>query len=680
MRKEVLKIIRSYSEVEISDTLLDSLVFDITRTIDDRITEYINNFKTIEKITINSAEKEQLRLFLLGYSIELNDKLKRINKKDFNISINDYENAYSLIKEGIKRNETNVINSLLAKMSIILNNNNNKISDDYKEYLKELEVGFSQLSIFNTSGLNLETILSTINNQYATLSNYHYMVLIFNGDWDIISKTAIYMENFKQEKNFKHFNKNKNNRINETWDFINASKSIKNDKKIKTVVEKYYDGVPYGFMFKDLFIVESSNIQILVMQKVQLDEQVKKCPSCLSENVRGNSYSKLLYKSFECSNPNCSDRSKIGRGKRYDLFGAKRRILISEEENKINDNIVEKYRKDVIKDFKLSDFVKLYSWSKDTITLINCENMLKDYDETFKTRSIVYETVENINNSGNLFNDLPIYKFFKEISDSLMLVKEPAIDKTIIGSATVLNGNSSFGIPALDNSFNAAITSPPYYNAREYSTWGNFNCHLIDMMINAKAVYSKMDNNGVYIYNVGDIVDFDYNFIHSNMSKRRLMLGFYSVFILELAGFDLLGNIIWDKGEVQSKRNSTPNKYPAYVNPINCYEHCLVFVKNSLNRAVFETKVKRVNTVKKINSKGQNKYGHTAPYPLDIANLILDFVEPGNIILDPFLGSGTTAIAMNDAEIFTIGFELDENYYKLAVKRIAEHSDTLFSL
>jgi ribosomal protein S27E len=52
--------------------------------------------------------------------------------------------------------------------------------------------------------------------------------------------------------------------------------------------------------------------------------------------------------------------------------------------------------------------------------------------------------------------------------------------------------------------------------------------------------------------------------------------------MLEKIGFEYVDNIVWDKGEVESKRNSEP--YPFYVNPINCYESVLVFHKHTLNR------------------------------------------------------------------------------------------------
>ena len=138
----------------------------------------------------------------------------------------------------------------------------------------------------------------------------------------------------------------------------------------------------------------------------------------------------------------------------------------------------------------------------------------------------------------------------------------------------------------------------------------------------------------------------------------------------KLAGFTLIDNLIWDKGEVQSKRNSTDKVFPTYVRPINCYEHVFVFSKapskENTNQRVFA-----IPPVKKINSKGENILGHTAPYPVDIVKLIQPYIKnSGGYVLDPFLGSGTTVITGQMCNFKTVGIELNSKYFELAEKRI----------
>lgn len=689
-KQEILKLLNNSSQdKEITEELLDSLVLDNTRVIDNKITNFLQNYKNSHNVHFNKVEKEHLRKYLLGYPVKIDKKFINLDKSFFNISQNDYSSAYSLINKGIERNKDVLISSLNSKLKNVLENTyNSTIIDSYVEYIQSLEKGYNQLTIFDTKNLEINTILENVKKEYENLSNYHYIVLFFYGDWEKLSKTAIFLENFKQEQNFNVFNKVKNDRIDEMDKFLQNSQNIQNTDEIKKLVDDYYSGVSYGFQFKDLFISDSSDFQILVMQKVELDETVKKCPSCLTEKVRGNSYSKILYKSFECSNPSCPDRSKIGRGKRFDLLGAKRSMFLEKSimednsVNNINDKIIEKFRRDII-NFKnlqnineiIQDLISIYSWDSDTVLLLNCDVL----NENIKNREVIIKNIKRDNIPVDLFENLLIYQLFKKVSENIRIVQKEPEDKKIIDKITVYNGNSTLSIPTIEK-VDAAITSPPYYNAREYSTWVNFNCYLIDMMINARTVFNSLNDGSIYIYNVGDIVDLDYNFIHSNMSKKRLMLGFYSVFILEIVGFDLLGNIVWDKGEVQSKRGSTPNKFPGYVNPINCYEHCLVFKKNESFSKIekISTIVKKIDTVKKINNKGKNNYGHTAPYPVGVANFILDFLNSkDDVVLDPFLGSGTTCIAMNLAGYHSVGFELDKNYYNLSIEKIKENFNFL---
>ena len=68
--------------------------------------------------------------------------------------------------------------------------------------------------------------------------------------------------------------------------------------------------------------------------------------------------------------------------------------------------------------------------------------------------------------------------------------------------------------------------------------------------------------------------------------------------------------------------------------------------------------------------------GHIAVMPVDVAKNILESVE-GNVVLDPFMGSGTTAIAALNANRSYIGFELDEGYYNIAQDRIKNHEQQL---
>ena len=73
------------------------------------------------------------------------------------------------------------------------------------------------------------------------------------------------------------------------------------------------------------------------------------------------------------------------------------------------------------------------------------------------------------------------------------------------------------------------------------------------------------------------------------------------------------------------------------------------------------------------NKEDKDKYGHPTIKPVDIiTNLIVNSSTPGAVVLDPYMGSGTTAVASVNTGRDFIGFELDEKYHAIAQQRVAE--------
>jgi site-specific DNA-methyltransferase (adenine-specific) len=74
-----------------------------------------------------------------------------------------------------------------------------------------------------------------------------------------------------------------------------------------------------------------------------------------------------------------------------------------------------------------------------------------------------------------------------------------------------------------------------------------------------------------------------------------------------------------------------------------------------------------------LNQKDKKLYGHPTVKPLNIVrNFIINSSLPGDIVLDPFMGSGTTAVACLETDRHFIGFETNEDYYNIALSRISQ--------
>mgnify|MGYP002516792831 FL=1 len=106
----------------------------------------------------------------------------------------------------------------------------------------------------------------------------------------------------------------------------------------------------------------------------------------------------------------------------------------------------------------------------------------------------------------------------------------------------------------------------------------------------------------------------------------------------------------------------------------------IVFMRNGANLyGSYETK--RKYFVTPTNTEDKKAWGHPTPKPVHIIRtLIENSTQEGDVVLDPFMGSGTTAIAAIRSNRHYIGFELSEEYHKTCIKRIKREAQeqTLF--
>ena len=101
-------------------------------------------------------------------------------------------------------------------------------------------------------------------------------------------------------------------------------------------------------------------------------------------------------------------------------------------------------------------------------------------------------------------------------------------------------------------------------------------------------------------------------------------------------------------------------------------EYCLFFREKGV-KIYGEFSTKFTYYVTPLNQKDKKLYNHPTIKPLDIIqNLVVNSSLEGDIVLDPFLGSGTTAVACVNTGRHYIGFELDPQYYDIACKRLDE--------
>ena len=217
-------------------------------------------------------------------------------------------------------------------------------------------------------------------------------------------------------------------------------------------------------------------------------------------------------------------------------------------------------------------------------------------------------------------------------------------EKVVIGDITLLRGDCLEIIPELINEgvvVDTVITDPPYGIdiGGNKSIGGNGNLY--------KATeYGKHDWDKVLPKK-----EF-YDFLKS---KKYIVFGANHM-CAELGNHK--GVLIWDKKCQNGWNDTFSDAEIAFTNLIN------------------NTKVFRHLWVGALRKKSfdEDKRQHPTQKPIKVMEWCLDFACENDLVFDPFMGSGTTAVACQNTGRKCIGIELDKNYFNIAVKRVRENA------
>ena len=222
----------------------------------------------------------------------------------------------------------------------------------------------------------------------------------------------------------------------------------------------------------------------------------------------------------------------------------------------------------------------------------------------------------------------------------------------------------------IDNCVSLTVTSPPYNVGKlsDSDLSDDDYWKLIEQCF--KEVYRVTESGGRLVINVANL-------------GRKPYIPFSNMFtqiMLDL-GFLMRGEIIWQKSK-GANANFAWGSWLSASNPVirDIHEYCLVFSKDGMSKGV-----KGVSTLEKeefmdstlsiwnINPARAKKIGHPAPFPVELAERFINLYSyEKDLILDPFIGSGTTAIAAQKLNRHYVGYEINDEYCKLAETRIKE--------
>jgi DNA modification methylase len=220
-----------------------------------------------------------------------------------------------------------------------------------------------------------------------------------------------------------------------------------------------------------------------------------------------------------------------------------------------------------------------------------------------------------------------------------------------------------------DYSLHLMVTSPPYNVTKEYDEDLSLEEYRDLLRTVFKETYKKLVTGGRACVNVANLGRKPYIPLHRYIIEDMLDIGFF-----------MRGEIIWNKASSASASTAWGSWLSA-GNPVlrDIHEYILVFSKESFSRKrghkedtiTKEDFLEWTKSVWTFPAVSAHSIGHPAPFPVELPyRLIQLYAFEGDVVLDPFIGSGQTAIAAIKAKRHYIGYDTNEEYVKLAEKRI----------
>ena len=263
--------------------------------------------------------------------------------------------------------------------------------------------------------------------------------------------------------------------------------------------------------------------------------------------------------------------------------------------------------------------------------------------------------------NSRLYEGLP--KEVSALSFSENKIPESSIDKIFCKSSENMTE-----IP--DDSVHLMITSPPYNVGKLYDKDMSLDEYREFLVRVWKEVYRVLVPGGRACINIANLGRKPYIPLHAYIIEDLIKLGFL-----------MRGEIIWDKRNTASSSVAW-GTFMSAKNPVlrDTHEYILVFSKKTFTRRFTDrlkstmTKDEFIEYTKSVwsfRAESARKIGHPAPFPVELPKRCIKLYSfEGDVVLDPFIGSGTTAITAIELNRHYIGYEIDQKYIDIANNRI----------
>lgn len=227
-----------------------------------------------------------------------------------------------------------------------------------------------------------------------------------------------------------------------------------------------------------------------------------------------------------------------------------------------------------------------------------------------------------------------------------------------------------------DNHIHLIITSPPYFNAKKYSHWSDYQSYLNWCQQWIDKRFRILQKGRILCINTSSVIE-----ARTNRNSRSRRYNIPADIYALCKNFWFCEELIWEKPEgaatnrnqrfsldrhpLQWRANPTTERILVMQKPINCLNDKIIKsnqpyrIEGKFDRG----EVWRINPI--------TKSQHPAPFPLDIPEKLIKYYSwPNDLVFDPFAGSGTTLVSAKNLNRQFIGIENEKEYYDICLERL----------
>lgn len=244
---------------------------------------------------------------------------------------------------------------------------------------------------------------------------------------------------------------------------------------------------------------------------------------------------------------------------------------------------------------------------------------------------------------------------------------ENRIPDDVINKVHCLDSRDMSILP--DSSVHLMVTSPPYVAAKEYDKDWTLDEYLKILKDVFAQTYKKLVPGGRACVNIANLGRSPYIPLHAYIIRDMLDIGYL-----------MRGEVIWNK-EASAGTSTAWGSWKSAKNPTlrDIHEYIMIFSKETFGREnngradtiSRDEFLKLSKSVWHFPTESAKRVGHPAPFPVELPyRLIQLYTFEGDVVLDPFVGSGSTCVAAIKARRRFVGFDTEREYIEIAKERI----------